>query len=46
MIKLMLIQLHEYAEKSNNKCRLQYIVLTMGSQGVLVYDKSGTFTHY
>jgi sugar/nucleoside kinase (ribokinase family) len=49
LIKLMILKLAEYAEKSNPKGNnLKQIILTLGKDGVLVYSTSGkgTFTHY
>ena len=42
LIKLMLAHLAKYAnDNSQGQCRLKQIMLTMGAQGVLIYNNDG-----
>ena len=45
MIKLMLLQLFEFAENLSSNSRLQKIILTLGKDGVLILE-NGSTTHY
>jgi hypothetical protein len=45
MIKLMLLQIFEFAENLSSNSRLQKIILTLGKDGVLILE-NGSTTHY